>query len=232
MFGQNSTPLFEYDLKVCGEGGAVAGVDEAGRGSFAGPLVTAAVVFDYARFDSDMCRSLLSGLHDSKKLTAPTRSRLYPLIIRCSNQVSVAISSNVSIDDNGIHRTNLSDLERCVRMLSPCPELVLIDGYSLPDGSPCHRAVKGGDSLSACIAAASVIAKVTRDRLMSRMHLLYPVYGFAKHFGYGTKAHRDAIAHHGFSPLHRRSFRTDSIFREPDGAPHGKQAGKKRSRRP
>ncbi len=213
MSARSASLLFEFDYKLCGGSGEVAGADEAGRGCFAGPLVTAAVVFDYSRFEAGRCRTLLDGLHDSKKLTAAARARLYPLLIRCAARFSVVVSSSRSIDENGMHRTNLGDLERCLGMISPCPELVLVDGWKLPAGAPPHRPVKGGDSLSAAIAAASVIAKVTRDRLMHRLHLLYPQYGFDSHVGYGTRAHREAIAAHGYSPLHRRSFKSDSIFR-------------------
>lgn len=212
MFGRDAGPLFEFDFGLCGGAGEVAGADEAGRGSFAGPLVTAAVVFDYTGFQSGPCRKLLEGLHDSKKMTALARERLYPLLLRCAARFAVVVSSARSIDEIGMHRTNLRDLERCLTLISPCPGLVLIDGWKLPAGAPQHRPVKGGDSMSAAIAAASVIAKVTRDRLMRRLHPLYPQYGFDSHVGYGTKAHREAIAAHGYSPLHRRSFKSDSIF--------------------
>ena len=214
MFTRSATPLFEFDSRLCGGAGELAGADEAGRGSFAGPLVTAAVVFDYARIGAGPARELLDGLHDSKKMTAPARERIYPLLMRSAARFAVVVSGARSIDRNGLHRTNLHDLERCLAMISPCPELVLIDGWKLPESAPPHRPVKGGDSRSAAIAAASVIAKVTRDRLMRRLHPLYPEYGFGSHVGYGTKAHRRAIAAHGYCPLHRRSFKTDSIFRE------------------
>ena len=213
MFARSAAPLFEFDFKLCGGAGELAGADEAGRGSFAGPLVTAAVVFDYSRLGSGPARELLDGLYDSKKMTAPARERIYPLLMRSAARFAVVVSGARSIDRNGVHRTNLHDLERCLAMISPCPELVLVDGWKLPAGAPPHRPVKGGDSLSAAIAAASVIAKVTRDRLMHRLHLLYPQYGFDSHVGYGTRAHREAIAAHGYSPLHRRSFKSDSIFR-------------------
>jgi ribonuclease HII len=207
-----ATPLFEYDLDLCGGTGEMAGADEAGRGCFAGPLVTAAVVFDYSRFKTSFCQDLLEGLRDSKKMTKAARERLYPLIVRCASRFSLVVSCARTIDANGIHKTNLKDLDRCLKQLSPCPELVLIDGWQLVESSIPHRPVKGGDSLSACIAAASVIAKVTRDRLMRRLHLLYPGYGFNQHVGYGTKAHRQAIARLGYCALHRRSFKINSII--------------------
>ncbi len=203
--------MFDFDLKLCNGTKEAAGADEAGRGCFAGPLVSAAVVFDYSRFEQCDCRDLLAGLRDSKKLSRLARERLYPFILRCAVRIAVVVSSPERIDENGVHKTNLADLSRCLEMLAPLPELVLIDGWRLPDGAPPHHPVKGGDSKSACIAAASVIAKVTRDSLMRRFHALYPQYGFDRHVGYGTLAHREAIVRHGYCPLHRRSFKTGLV---------------------
>ena len=206
------SPLFEYDLELCGGAGEVAGADEAGRGCFAGPLVSAAVVFDYSRVDSDFCVELLEGLRDSKKLTALARTRLYPLITRCASRLSVVVSSAGSIDANGLHRTNLDSLAACLRQVAEeCSGPVLVDGYRLPEGAPRHERLTGGDSKSAVIAAAAVIAKVTRDRLMRRLHMLYPQYGFDRNAGYGTREHREAISLHGYTELHRLSFSQDSI---------------------
>ncbi len=203
----NSSGLFEFDLSLCHACGAVAGADEAGRGCFAGPLVSAAVIFDYTRSGELALGSRLAGLNDSKKLTRLARERLYPVIIRSAVRIAVVVSSPETIDANGVHRTNLADLCRCLELLEPLPELVLVDGWRLPEGAPPHRAVKGGDSRSAAVAAASVVAKVARDSLMRRFHYLYPQYGFNRHVGYGTAAHREAIVKHGFTPLHRRSFK-------------------------
>ncbi len=206
------SPLFEHDLELCEGEGEMTGADEAGRGCFAGPLVTAAVVFDYSRVDTDFCVELLEGLRDSKKLTARARERLYPDITRCASRYALVVSSPASIDRSGVHKENLRALSSCVRMVEPAPgRPVLVDGYRLPEGSPEHQPLKGGDRLSAVIAAASVIAKVARDRLMRRLHVLYPVYGFDRHVGYGTREHREAISRHGFTPLHRLSFKSDSI---------------------
>ncbi len=211
MPAEDASGLFEFDLGLGKAAGPVAGADEAGRGCFAGPLVSAAVIFDYSRFRQQGCGPMLAGLKDSKKLTRQARERLYPKIIRCAARIAVVVSSTERIDENGIHRTNLADLSRCLEMLAPLPELVLIDGWRLPEAAPPHMAVKGGDSLSACIAAASVVAKVTRDSLMRRFHGLYPAYGFNRHVGYGTLAHRQAIARHGYCPLHRRSFKIRTL---------------------
>jgi ribonuclease HII len=206
----------------------MAGADEAGRGCFAGPLVTAAVVFDYSRIDTDFCTDLLQGLRDSKKMTGLARQRLYPHITRCAARFAVVVTAARSIDDGGLHRANLDGLKVCLQMVSPMPDgRMLVDGYRLPEGSPPHQPLKGGDSLSACVAAASVVAKVTRDRLMRRLHVLYPAYGFDRHVGYGTREHREAIARHGYSPLHRRSFSSASIPGARPGAHHGVKAGNK-----
>lgn len=202
--------LFEYDLEACGGTGEVAGADEAGRGCLAGPLVAAAVVFDYGGIGLQHFE-LLSGLDDSKKLTVKMRGRLYPLIIRCAARLSVVAASAATIDERGLHKTNLAALGAAAEAVAPVHGEVLIDGYGLGDGAVPHLPVKKGDSTSAAIAAASIIAKVTRDLIMHQMHEVFPQYGFASHVGYATEAHRSAIARHGLSPLHRRSFRTGPL---------------------
>lgn len=203
------TGLFAFDLEI-GGGGEVAGADEAGRGCLAGPLVAAAVVFDYSGFGSAEYE-LLTGVRDSKKLTPRARERLYPLIIRLASRMAVVSASPAAIDENGLHVTNLSALRAGIAALDPLPEEVLVDGYSLPGDPVPHRVIRKGDCKSACIAAASIIAKVTRDRVMHRLHVTFPQYGFDRHVGYATAAHRAAIARHGFSPLHRRSFNTGPL---------------------
>jgi len=202
-----ATDLFDFDHEICGRA-EIAGADEAGRGSLAGPLVAAAVVFDYSRRGPAQFASLLADLADSKKLTPVARERLYPLITLHASRFAIIVAGNRTIDEEGLHRTNLSALSSSFTALDPCPAAMIVDGRQmLPDGPAGHQPVTKGDSRSACIAAASIIAKVTRDRLMRRLHPLYPQYGFDRHVGYITKEHRLAVDRHGYSALHRRSFK-------------------------
>jgi len=197
---------FEYDLTAAGAAGAaVAGADEAGRGCLAGPLVAAAVCFDYAAF-SDEDYAALDGLDDSKRLTRARREVLRAEILMRACGIVVIASAAPTIDRDGLHRSNLAALAASVERLDPAPDVVLVDGFALPACRREHRAVVGGDGLSAAVAAASVIAKVTRDRLMHALHAAYPAYGFDHHVGYATAEHQAAIAAHGVCPLHRLSF--------------------------
>lgn len=204
------SPLIEYDLGRCGGRGEVAGADEAGRGCLAGPLAAAAVVFDYRRLDA---RALgqLAGLKDSKKLTPAARETLYPLILRHAARVALVLASARTIDGQGLHVTNLRALADSLAALAPCPEVVLVDGYALPAGPAGHEPLKKGDSLSAAVAAASIVAKVARDRVMRLAHLDLPDYGFDRHMGYATAEHIAVIAERGYSSFHRRSFRINSL---------------------
>lgn len=202
-----ATDLFAFDYEICGRA-EIAGADEAGRGCLAGPLVAAAVVFDYSRREPAQFAFLLAELTDSKKLTPRARERIYPLVMRQASRFSIIVAGNQTIDEVGLHRTNLRALSSSFAALDPCPSATIVDGrLKLPDGPEGHRPVTKGDSRSACIAAASIIAKVTRDRLMRRLHPLYPQYGFDRHVGYITREHRLAVARHGYCPLHRRSFK-------------------------
>ncbi len=177
----------------------VAGTDEAGRGPLAGPVVAAAVILDPD--------NIPEGLNDSKKLTAKQREALFDAIIATS-EVSIAASGPRHIDDRNILRASLDAMRRAVAGLSVAPAYVLADGRDVPQGLSCPgKAVIKGDSRSVSIAAASIIAKVTRDRMMARAHLVFPAYGFAKHAGYGTAQHRNGIDEHGPCSLHRMSFR-------------------------
>ena len=206
----NTSALFTFDLEACGCSGEIAGCDEVGRGCLAGPIVAAAVVFDYSTLDLEKAGPPLKGLGDSKKLSPAARERLYPVIIRHASRVSITSYTSRTIDEKGLHKTNLRALARSLETLAPCPETALVDGHlPLPDCPVVHRPVKKGDSRSACIAAASIIAKVTRDRLMRTLHHRYPEYGFDQHVGYSTPAHREAIARHGYCSIHRRSFRCE-----------------------
>ncbi|MFN8109844.1 MAG: ribonuclease HII [Thermoleophilia bacterium] len=184
----------------------VAGADEAGRGCLAGPLVAAAVCLDLGRM-SRSARLLLTDLDDSKRLAPDTRQRLAAAILRVADQVVVVSAAATVIDRDGLHVTNLRLLGDALRGLEPAPEVCLVDGFHLGPAAPPHRRIVGGDRRSACIAAASVVAKATRDRLMAGpVADRYPLFGFPAHVGYATPAHRDAIRAHGPTPLHRLSF--------------------------
>jgi ribonuclease HII len=186
----------------------VAGADEAGRGCLAGPLVAAAVLFDYGTLTTADRRSL-SGLHDSKQMKPEKRDELYPAVMRAARRVSVVIRCARGIDDRGLHVTNIEALSSALERLRPdAGATCLVDGFSLRDCGVPHRAVIEGDGTSAAIAAASVIAKVTRDRYMHGAGREHPGWGFEEHVGYSTPEHREAIERIGISPLHRRSFQS------------------------
>ncbi len=174
----------------------VAGVDEAGRGPIAGPIVAAAVVL----------AAPLPELNDSKRLSESCRKRLYAQLCDGSHQVGVATVSAQTIDAHGIQQANYRAMLEAIDALPTPPDFVLVDGYALHGlALPAMRVIKG-DARSLSIAAASVVAKVTRDALLEALHEQYPQYGFARHKGYGTREHLDALARHGPCPEHRRSF--------------------------
>jgi ribonuclease HII len=178
--------------------GLVAGVDEVGRGPLAGPVVTAAVILDPARVPP--------GLADSKTLGAARREALYPLILRDALAVSFASASAARIDATNIRAATLAAMARAVAALNLQPALVLVDGRDVCDAGCPVRAIIGGDASEPAIAAASIVAKVLRDRMMARLDAIFPAYGFAAHAGYGTQGHRDAIFRHGPCPEHRFTF--------------------------
>lgn len=180
--------------------GPVAGVDEVGRGACAGPLVVAACVLGPNRLES------LGALNDSKKLTAKTREGLYPLIRRYALAHHVVFISAAEVDRHGVHAANIEGMRRAVAGLSVRPEYVLSDGFRVPGLPMPSLPVIGGDAAAACIAAASVLAKVSRDRLMVAMDAEHPGYGFAAHKGYCTAAHGAALAQRGPCSQHRTSF--------------------------
>ncbi len=197
--------LFRYDRSLGVR--FVAGADEAGRGCLAGPLVAAAVLFDHERLRPADIRAL-SALNDSKRQTPAARAELYPLILRLSVRVAVVSRCAAGIDRRGLHVTNLSALRDALRQVA-CPGcLCLSDGFPVADTGFEQRAVVGGDATSAAIAAASVIAKETRDRYMRRVDRRHPGFDFAQHVGYATAEHREAIERLGVTPLHRRSFQS------------------------
>ncbi len=188
----------EFEREAHAEGHAVvAGVDEAGRGPLAGPIVAAAVVLS-----DDPPRDL----DDSKKLKAAQREALFARLQHEDHAIGVAIISADEIDAHGIQPANYKAMLDAAAALSPPPDFLLVDGFRLPDSPWPQRRLIKGDSRSASIAAASIIAKVTRDRIMLELDAQYPEYGFARHKGYGTKEHLDAIAQYGPCAIHRRSF--------------------------
>lgn len=177
----------------------VAGVDEAGRGPLAGPVVVAAVILDPAR--------PIAGLDDSKKLSERRREALYPQVIERALAHCVIVVEAEEIDRLNIFQATMAGMSRAVAGLSPTAHEALIDGNKLPRDLPCAgRAIVGGDALEPAISAASILAKVTRDRLMVAMDAVHPGYGFAVHKGYPTPAHLDALQRLGPCPQHRRSF--------------------------
>jgi ribonuclease HII len=177
----------------------VAGVDEAGRGPLAGPVAVAAVILNPA--------DLPEGVDDSKALTAEKREPLFDLILAKALSVSLAFASADEIDTHNIRMATLRAMARALAALHARPKIALIDGRDLPDGLACRsRAIVAGDASCLSIAAASILAKVARDRMMARLDSHCPGYGFARHAGYATRTHIEAITMLGPSPFHRRSF--------------------------
>lgn len=191
----------------------VAGADEAGRGCLAGPLVAAAVAFDYDWLSGPVAAGL-RHLNDSKRLSPAERERLYDIVVGRAHAVSVGFVSPQTIDRVGLHRSNLRVLGQVINRLRCCIDVALVDGFRPPDMEmDCRRMVRG-DSTSAAIAAASIVAKVARDRLMCRLdEQLDYRWAFSEHMGYATPLHRDRINEHGVSPYHRRSF-DSSAYRD------------------
>lgn len=189
----------------------VAGADEAGRGCLAGPLVAAAVLFDLQRLGPRDVRAL-SKLNDSKQHDEAAREALYPAVLRTATRVAVVSRSAGGIDRRGLHRTNLAALREALLKVAEGRRddiILLSDGFAVGDLQGYEgRAVVDGDATSAAIAAASIVAKVTRDRFMRRADTRHPGWAFGTHVGYSTPEHRDAIGRLGVSPLHRRSFQS------------------------
>jgi ribonuclease HII len=177
----------------------VAGCDEVGRGCLAGPVVAGAVILD------PDCH--ISGLADSKVVPAEERDELYSLITRKALAWSVAWADPPEIDAINIHQASLQAMRRAVLAIAPLPDMVLVDAFRIPDLEIAQRGVPHGDRRCAAIAAASIVAKVTRDRQMMAQHEMDPRYGYDRHKGYATADHRAAVERFGYSALHRRSFR-------------------------
>src|SRR3989338_7890628 len=177
----------------------VAGCDEVGRGCLAGPVVAAAVILSPDRH--------IAGVSDSKVVPAAERQQLFDQIVRDAVAWAVASADPAEIDRINIHQASLLAMRRALLSLVPLPDLVLVDAFVVPDLPMAQRGVPHGDRRCAAIAAASIVAKVTRDRQMRDLHQLDPRYGFDRHKGYATSDHLEAVARFGYSDLHRRSFR-------------------------
>ncbi len=200
--------LFAFDRRLGFR--FVAGADEAGRGCLAGPLVAAGVLFDYDALTTRELRSL-AALNDSKQHSAEAREELYPLVLRSAARVHVVSRCVRGIDARGLHKTNLAALRDALRGVTReavGEVLCLVDGFSVAEFERPQRAIVDGDATSAAIAAASIVAKVTRDRFMRHAELEHPGWSFAEHVGYSTPSHRQAILRNGVSPLHRMSFQS------------------------
>jgi ribonuclease HII len=206
--GAVAVDLGRYERELRAQGfSRIAGVDEAGRGALAGPMVAAAVILPEG-FD-------LEGLADSKALTPAAREALYDRIVEGALAWSVRRCSPGRIDRRGLHRMNLWLLRRCVQTLPLEPDYVLTDGFSVGRLPVPTLSIRKGDAVVASVAAASILAKVTRDRIMDRYHQRFPEYGFDRNRGYGTREHLAAIREHGPCPIHRRSFGGVDEGREP-----------------
>lgn len=178
----------------------LAGVDEAGRGACAGPLVVASVILKDPRSEQ------LRLVRDSKEISEKVREALFDVVTDAALSVSVVVISHEEIDSRGVHAANLDGMRRAVQGLDVTPAYVLTDGYAIEGLALPNLAVWKGDQVVTCISAASIIAKVTRDRIMRELDLIYPEYGLKSHKGYITKGHTDALKKFGVTPVHRRSF--------------------------
>jgi len=179
---------------------SIAGVDEAGRGACAGPLVIAALIL------KDPKSSSLSMVRDSKELTPKAREEIVPVILENARSHSIIEISPEEIDVHGLHKSNIDGMRRAISALDATPDYVLTDGYEIPGISLPNLAVWKGDQVAITISAASILAKVHRDRVMISLDKRYPEYGFAEHKGYVTKVHTSALERVGVSPVHRKSY--------------------------
>jgi len=196
-----SSRLSRFDRRLSRSTGArrLAGVDEVGRGCLAGPVVVAAVILP--------CGLEIPGVNDSKRLSASARARAFVRILQNCEQWSATAVSAAEVDQHNVLMASLLGMERAIRRLDPAPDLIMIDGNRLPlNAPPSAIALVKGDGRSLCVAAASIVAKVLRDRIMRSWHRRYPAYGFDRHVGYPTPQHRRALIAEGPCPLHRRSF--------------------------
>ena len=196
--GHNNLWTFEIEAREDGFT-AIAGIDEAGRGPLAGPVVSAAVILPIA--------FPVAGVTDSKKLTPKKRAYLYEEIYSHAVAIGIGVVDHMEIDRINILNASLASMSMAVDNLFPQPDYLLIDGPFPVSSDLPQKPIKKGDSLSISIAAASIVAKVTRDRLMEKYHQDYPLFGFSKHKGYPTKAHKEAIKKYGCCPIHRTTFK-------------------------
>ena len=196
---ESSVDFWRYEREALADGfEIVCGVDEAGRGPLAGPVCAAAVILPR--------ETVIEGLNDSKKLTDKKRRELYDVITQTAAAYGIAFASEQEIDEVNILQATFLAMERAMQKLAVRPQLALIDGNRARDFGLPVRTIVSGDALSASIAAASILAKVMRDRLMEELDGEYPQYGFAVHKGYGTKRHYEALRAFGPCPIHRRTF--------------------------
>jgi ribonuclease HII len=196
--------LREFDRSfLAGGEGPLAGVDEAGRGALAGPVVAAAVVLPP---ESDLC-----GVNDSKRLTEAQRETLFPLIVKSALAIGIGVGRPQLIDSRNILNATVAMMARAIENLRMEPVVILVDGRDRVESRFRVIPVIGGDRKSLAVAAASIVAKVTRDRLMRRLHGRYPAYNFLENKGYGTREHLEAIERHGMIPEHRKSYRLKTI---------------------
>lgn len=195
----------------------IAGTDEVGRGCLAGPVMAGAVILDPDRH--------IPGLRDSKQLSAARRDQLFEVITaECAAWAVAAVEAD-EIDRINIGRASLLAMRKAVMALAPLPDFVLVDAFCIPDIPMAQRGVIRGDATCSAIAAASIVAKVIRDRHMAVLHEQDPRYGFDRHKGYGTADHLEAVARHGYSPIHRRTFRPRALFDTISWRPGSAEAG-------
>ena len=196
---ERTEKMLIYDREVWLKGSYAAGIDEAGRGPLAGPVVASAVVFPKDVF--------FTGVNDSKKLTPKKREEIFQIIKERALSIGIGVVDSGEIDRINILQATYKAMRIAVSELSVSPLFLLVDGRAIPDVLWPQKPIVRGDSLSFSIAAASIIAKVTRDRMMVEFHQMYPEYGFNKHKGYGTKEHVLSVRKFGMCPIHRRSFK-------------------------
>ncbi len=192
-----SNPLYDYDMSQGAKELILCGVDEAGRGPLCGPVCCAAVILDY---------NSLPAVNDSKKLSAVKREKLFDEIIKTAVSYNIVMIDNNVIDEINILNATMLGMKQAISGLSILPEFCLIDGNRCPETELSCKAVVKGDATSAAVAAASILAKVSRDRYMEQLDKQYPEYGFAKHKGYGTALHYEMIKQHGIKDFYRKTF--------------------------
>lgn len=202
--GSDQQDLFRFERALTRSGfPTVVGIDEAGRGACAGPLVVGAVVLSTK---ANGKHPKIDELGDSKMLTALARERVYTRIVQAAAAWSVVVIEAEEVDRIGLHRANIEGMRRALARVETTPDYVLSDGFAVPGTAAPNLGIWKGDQVAACVAAAGIIAKVTRDRIMTSLHTLWPEYGFDLHKGYATASHLSALAAFGPSTVHRQSF--------------------------